>query len=114
MQVLNLTQEVAGLFHVPAHLLDERLDRVELHHPAQPPDELDAKSPARRILFQIVPEEKTVKNRIHWDVRLAGADKDAVRATLEARGATFLWSASQGPHSWHTMADPEGNEFCIS
>ncbi|SDK43061.1 hypothetical protein SAMN04487916_10169 [Arthrobacter sp. ov407] len=79
----------------------------------RPPDELDATAPARRILFQIVPEEKTVKNRVHWDVRLAGADKDAVRAALEARGATFLWTASQGPHSWHTMADPEGNEFCI-
>ena len=72
------------------------------------------KPPARRILFQTAPEGKTVKNRVHWDVRLAGADKDAVRAALEARGATFLWSASQGPHSWHTMADPEGNEFCIS
>ena len=80
----------------------------------RPPDELDAKAPAHRVLFQIVPEEKTVKNRVHWDVRLAGGDKDAVRAALEARGATFLWSANQGPHSWHTMADPEGNEFCIS
>ena len=80
----------------------------------RPPEELDAKPPARRILFQTVPEEKTIKNRIHWDVNLAGADKDEARAALEARGATFLWSASQGPHSWHTMADPEGNEFCIS
>ncbi|WP_459385541.1 VOC family protein [Arthrobacter humicola] len=80
----------------------------------RPPEELDAKAPAHRVLFQIVPEEKTVKNRVHWDVRLAGRDKDAVRAALEARGATFLWSANQGPHSWHTMADPEGNEFCIS
>jgi hypothetical protein len=80
----------------------------------RPPEELDAKAPAHRVLFQIVPEEKTAKNRVHWDVRLAGGDKDAVRAALEARGATFLWSANQGPHSWHTMADPEGNEFCIS
>ena len=80
----------------------------------RPPEELDANAPAHRVLFQIVPEEKTVKNRVHWDVRLAGGDKDAVRAALVARGATFLWSASQGPHSWHTMADPEGNEFCIS
>jgi hypothetical protein len=80
----------------------------------RPPEELDAKAPAHRVLFQIVPEEKSVKNRVHWDVRLAGGDKDAVRAALEARGATFLWSANQGPHSWHTMADPEGNEFCIS
>lgn len=80
----------------------------------RPPEELDAKAPARRILFQTAPEEKTVKNRIHWDVSLAGADKDTFRTALEARGATFLWTASEGPHSWHTMADPEGNEFCIS
>ena len=93
-------------------------DRAGLRHGAgaaiRPPEELDAKPPARRILFQTVPEEKTIKNRIHWDVNLAGADKDEARAALEARGATYLWSASQGPHSWHTMADPEGNEFCIS
>ena len=80
----------------------------------RPPEELDAKPPARRILFQTVPEAKTVKNRMHWDVNLAGKDKDDVRAALETRGATFLWTASQGPYSWHTMADPEGNEFCIS
>ncbi len=79
-----------------------------------PAEERGATPPPRRILFQSVPERKTGKNRLHWDVNLAGADKDAVRAALEARGATFLWSASLGPHSWHTMADPEGNEFCIS
>jgi hypothetical protein len=80
----------------------------------RPTEELDAKAPTRRLLFQTVPEEKTVKNRVHWDVRIGSRDKDEVRAVLEARGATFLWTASQGPHSWHTMADPEGNEFCIS
>ena len=41
-------------------------------------------------------------------------DKDDVRVALEARGAKYLWTAKQGPHEWHTMADPEGNEFCIS
>lgn len=80
----------------------------------RPKEELDVKAPARRLLFQTVPEQKTLKNRVHWDVRLDGRDKDEVRVELEARGATFLWTASQGPHSWHTMADPEGNEFCIS
>ena len=80
----------------------------------RPVEELEAKAPARRLLFQTVPEAKTIKNRVHWDVRLDGRDKDEVRRELEARGASFLWSASQGPHSWHTMADPEGNEFCIS
>lgn len=78
-----------------------------------PPDQVGSKA-RHRILFQPVPESKSVKNRIHWDVRLAGEDKDEVRARLEARGATFLYSESQGPHGWHTMTDPEGNEFCIS
>jgi hypothetical protein len=80
----------------------------------RPPDEIETKNPPRRLLFQTVAEEKTTKNRVHWDVRLDGRDKDEVRAALEARGATFLWTASQGPLEWHTMADPEGNEFCIS
>ncbi|MCU1530627.1 MAG: hypothetical protein JWO49_198 [Arthrobacter sp.] len=80
----------------------------------RPADELGARPPTRRLLFQTAPEGKTVKNRVHWDVNLEGRDKDAVRTALQARGATFLYTASQGPHSWHTMADPEGNEFCIS
>lgn len=67
-----------------------------------------------RILFQTSENAKAGKNRIHWDVRLGGDDKSTVRGKLEARGATFLWEASQGPHAWFSMADPEGNEFCIS
>jgi Glyoxalase-like domain len=78
-----------------------------------PADEVDRRA-RRRILFQTAPEGKTVKNRVHWDVELDGGDKDQARRDLESRGATFLWQASQGPHSWYTMADPEGNEFCIS
>lgn len=67
-----------------------------------------------RILFQLTEGTKTGKNRIHWDVHLGGDSKDDVRTRLEARGARFLWEASQGPFAWFTMADPEGNEFCIS
>ncbi|WP_287933541.1 VOC family protein [Arthrobacter sp.] len=74
----------------------------------------DAGSGQPRILFQSGAQEKAGKNRAHWDVRLGGEDKADARARLEARGATFLWEASQGPHAWFTMADPEGNEFCIS
>ena len=71
----------------------------------RPTEEIDAKEPQRRLLFQTAPEEKTVKNRVHWNVRLDGRDKDEVRTQLEARGATFLWTASQGPHEgapWRT------------
>lgn len=75
---------------------------------------VDAGQDQPRILFQRSTEEKAGKNRIHWDVRLGGEDRGVVREKLAARGAAFLWEASQGPHSWFTMADPEGNEFCIS
>jgi hypothetical protein len=68
----------------------------------------------RRVLFQVVPESKSVKNRVHLDV-FVGSDRiDEVRDALVARGATFLHSGRQGPFSWHTLADIEGNEFCVS
>ena len=71
-------------------------------------------SPQRtRILFQQVPEPKTVKNRAHIDLRLGDDDPEAVREQLVARGATVLHSGRQGPNTWVTMADPEGNEVCV-
>jgi hypothetical protein len=76
---------------------------------------MNSPEPGRpRVLFQAVPEPKTVKNRVHLDVR-AGADRrEAEVARLVAMGATELWRASQGPYEWVTLADPEGNEFCVS
>ena len=69
---------------------------------------------APRMLFQLVPEPKTVKNRVHLDVRVGAENVDAEVARLTARGATVLHHGQQGPHSWVTIADPEGNELCIS
>jgi hypothetical protein len=68
----------------------------------------------RRILFNQVPESKTVKNRVHLDIRVGDENRDAVVARLTERGATRLWDMTQGPYSWVTMADPEGNEFCVT
>jgi hypothetical protein len=66
-----------------------------------------------RIIFQQVPEPKTAKNRWHLDVWV-GADNVREEADrLIARGATFLHEGQQGPHRWITLADPEGNEFCV-
>jgi glyoxalase superfamily protein len=69
---------------------------------------------APRVLFQLVPEAKTVKNRVHLDVRIGADDVDRAVAGLTARGAKFLHTGQQGPYSWVTLADPEGNEFCVS
>jgi len=73
----------------------------------------DAALMAPRILFQRVPEAKLGKNRLHLDLRTAGDDPEQVRARLVERGAVVLHAGSQGPFSWVTMTDPEGNEFCV-
>ncbi len=67
-----------------------------------------------RVLFQRVPEGKTVKNRVHLDLRVGAERREAEVARLVAAGATELHRASQGPHEWATLADPEGNEFCVA
>ncbi len=60
-----------------------------------------------QILFQIVPEGKTVKNRLHFDLRPEDT-RDAEVVRLEALGATV-----QAQFGWTVMQDPEGNEFCV-
>jgi hypothetical protein len=69
---------------------------------------------APRLLFQLVPEPKTVKNRVHLDVRVGVGAQEAELARLVALGATELHRGRQGPSSWITIADPEGNELCLS
>ncbi|HLL65842.1 MAG TPA: VOC family protein [Micromonosporaceae bacterium] len=68
----------------------------------------------RRVLFYRVPEPKTVKNRMHFDVRVGTDQVEAVVERLTARGATFLYRGREGRSTWVTMADPEGNEFCVT
>jgi hypothetical protein len=55
--------------------------------------------------FVPVPEPKTVKNRIHWDVMVPGV------TPLVGAGAAVL-REPDGDIRWHVLADPEGNEFC--
>lgn len=77
----------------------------------------DGPGAAPRILFQPVPEAKTVKNRVHLDLR--GASEPRVRpggeelARLIGLGARELSRGRQGPLGWVVFADPEGNEFCV-
>lgn len=68
----------------------------------------------RRIYFQQVPEPKAVKNRWHLDVQVGPEKAAAEQERLLARGATYLYDGKQGPHTWVTLADPEGNEFCLA
>ena len=52
---------------------------------------------------------------MHLDVRVGADDVERTVAGLTARGARELHRGQQGPGgTWVTMADPEGNEFCVS
>ena len=69
-----------------------------------------------RVLFIEVPEGKAVKNRFHFDLRPRERDRDEELAVLLSLGATVI-ADHRGIHGpgtgWVTLADPEGNEFCI-
>ncbi|TMR99389.1 VOC family protein [Nonomuraea basaltis] len=69
---------------------------------------------APRVLFQQVPEPKTVKNRVHLDIRVGADNIESVVEKLTAKGAKVLHRGRQGPNWWITIADPEGNELCIT
>ena len=64
------------------------------------------------LLFQIVPEGKSAKNRLHLDLRSSGSMASEV-ARLEQLGATAIARVDEGGSFWTVMGDPEGNEFCV-
>jgi predicted enzyme related to lactoylglutathione lyase len=66
------------------------------------------------LLLQRVPEPKVGKNRMHVDIVTEDPEVEVER--LETLGARRLHDdvRSFGPTRWVTMADPEGNEFCVS
>lgn len=64
------------------------------------------------MLFVQVPEERAGKNRVHLD--LVADDMAAEVVRLVELGATVVHEKSEWGHSWITLQDPEGNEFCVA
>jgi predicted enzyme related to lactoylglutathione lyase len=88
---------------------DSDEDEVEV----RPAGTDDRTSPVPSLMFGRVAEPKAVKDRLHLDVvATTGSDQAAELERLLALGATPL-DIGQGPVSWHVLADPEGNEFCL-
>ncbi|MEV0972868.1 VOC family protein [Microtetraspora glauca] len=80
-------------------------DEVMLDRPDGPP----------HVLFIQVPEDKTIKNRLHFDVTgTDGATRDQEVERLVALGAK-PYEDHRNPDGtgWVTLLDPEGNEFCV-
>jgi catechol 2,3-dioxygenase-like lactoylglutathione lyase family enzyme len=58
-------------------------------------------------------EPKNGLNRLHIDVNPADRDQDAELERLLAAGAKPVGIGQPADASWHVLADPEGNEFCL-
>ncbi|OYV60674.1 MAG: hypothetical protein B7Z69_03320 [Actinobacteria bacterium 21-73-9] len=67
-----------------------------------------------RLYFQLVPEVKAAKNRLHLDVRTLTKDLEAEVERVASLGASLVEFNHQGAHRWAVMRDPEGNEFCLT
>ncbi|TQS42467.1 VOC family protein [Cryptosporangium phraense] len=81
------------------------------NHPDDP-EALLAGDPG--LLFIPVPEGKTVKNRVHLDLQPeTGTRDEQVQHALQL-GATLVGDHRKPDGTgWVTLADPEGNEFCV-
>ncbi|WP_042394428.1 VOC family protein [Streptacidiphilus carbonis] len=86
-----------------------RLRSLGITRPEDDPTVLvEAADGGPRLWFQLVPEPRSVKNRVHVD--LLAEDPEA-----EIRRLTGLGATVQARHSDNVvLADPEGNEFCLS
>ncbi|KUN21955.1 glyoxalase [Streptomyces antibioticus] len=84
-----------------------------LHEEDQPGDP-EALIEAAGVLFVTVPETKTVKNRVHFDLQPQDRTRDEEVERLLALGAAVVDDQRKPDGTgWVVMADPEGNEFCV-
>ncbi len=60
-----------------------------------------------------VPDTKTIKNRLHLDLRADGTSTAAELDRLLGLGARRADVGQPADASWVVLADPEGNEFCL-
>ena len=82
-------------------IVHEASDEVEIRRSA---DEMPG------LIFVTCPDAKTVKNRLHIDLRPDDQEAEVERLVdMGARPADI----GQGEVSWVVLADPEGNEFCV-
>ena len=84
--------------------------------PSDPADTLvfirDPSAGTRTMYFQRVPEAKSVKNRVHLDLRPTATMTEEVER-LQGLGATVRGYIEEGGSFWTQMRDVEGNEFCV-
>jgi hypothetical protein len=85
---------------------------VEIAGEEQTPEAMRRGVVPPTIIFGVVPEPKTVKNRLHIDVRPVDRTTAEEVERIVALGARRV-DIGQGEQAWTVLADPEGNEFCV-
>ncbi len=88
------------------------LDRVDGSIEIGPP-EAGFGGPQPTIVFDRTDQPKSGKLRLHIDVNATDRDQEAELDRLLAAGARRADIGQTGNESWHVLADPEGNEFCL-
>ncbi|WP_307166015.1 VOC family protein [Streptomyces rishiriensis] len=84
-----------------------------LHEDDKPGDE-EALIEGAGMLFVTVPETKSRKNRIHFDLQPQDRTREQEVERLLALGATLVDDRRKPDGTgWAVLADPEGNEFCV-
>ena len=68
---------------------------------------------APTLVFGPVPDPTEGPRRLHIDVNPTDRDQDAELQRLLDLGATRADVGQTGEETWHVLADPEGNEFCL-
>jgi hypothetical protein len=69
--------------------------------------------PAPTLVFAPVPDPTPGKVRLHIDLNATDRDQDEELERLLGLGATRADVGQTGEESWHVLADPEGNQFCL-
>jgi hypothetical protein len=93
--------------------VDEEDGMVTIGSPAVPEGKERPGPVPPALTFLRVPEGKTVKNRLHIDVNPTDREQDEEVRRLLDLGARHADVGQTGEESWVTLADPEGNEFCV-
>ncbi|MFG3056329.1 VOC family protein [Kitasatospora sp. NPDC048239] len=95
----------------------EVLDFVELDREAEVYIEIGPREGfggAQPTLFLIRHDKPTdTRTRLHIDINPTDRDQDAELERLLAVGAELVDVGQPAEASWHVLADPEGNEFCL-
>jgi hypothetical protein len=68
---------------------------------------------APTLVFAPVPDPTPGKVRLHIDLNATDRDQDEELDRLLGLGATRADVGQNGDESWHVLADPEGNQFCL-